>query len=494
VGVRGQIVKIKPILDSLKTKKLRYGGYATLMVLAALGIAVVVNLLAEQIPWKADLTQNKLYSLSDQTVKLLQGLTSDVTITTLTKVGSEDPRVKEVLAKYALVSPHIKLQTLDPEKNPGWVRQYDKAGSGLSQGTLVIAGPKNFKTIGPYDMYNIDYQSYYSGQSQSPQITSLVAEQRLTSALQFVTSDKNPVLYLLQGHGEETIAGLGLTSELGNQNYETKELTLITAESVPADADVLLIISPKTDFSAEDAQKIKAYLEKGGRAMIVTDVPETPGQKFPNIDSVLTSYGVAMNRVLIIEGDANSFKYGNPLLLIPKLQSHEILNPISQGGYSMLTPFTQAIDTLPLTRKTITVDPLLKSSLNSWGRVDYVNDTGAAKLRNDKEGSFNIAVAVTDASADPNVKDTRLVVVGSSAFLNAQVISEAPGNSDFFLNSLSWMREKKDTISLQPKDLRSLSLNINGFQALLFSGIVAILIPLIVLGLGLGIWLKRRHL
>jgi ABC-2 type transport system permease protein len=487
-------VKIQAILDTLRTRKLKFGGYTTLIVLAAVAIAIVVNLLADQIPWKADLTEYKIYSLSEQTKTLLSGLTSDITITTLSKVNQEDQTVKEVLSNYALASKHIKLQTMDPEKNPGWVKQYDKSGSGLSAGTLIVAGPKEFKTIGPYDMYNIDYQSYYSGQSSSPQVTSLAAEQRIDSAIQFVTSGENPAIYVLQGHGEETLSGMGLATSVENQNYVVKELTLLSAQTVPADTDVLLALSPKTDYSAQEVEAIKSYMSKGGRAIFIIDIADTPGTRYTNLDSLFASFGVKMDGLLVIEGDSTSFALGRPHFLVPNLGSNDIVAPIDKAGFPILFPVSQGIETLPLKKASITIEPLLISSANSWGRADYVNITSSSKERGDVEGPFNLAVAITDKSSDPNVKDARLVLMGSSQFLTQQIITQLPGNSDLLMNSLGWLSAKNNMITVSPKYLQSFPLNLNGVQALLFSGIAGILIPLAVFGLGLGVWLRRRHL
>jgi ABC-2 type transport system permease protein len=103
-------------------------------------------------------------------------------------------------------------------------------------------------------------------------------------------------------------------------------------------------------------------------------------------------------------------------------------------------------------------------------------------------------VAITDKSSDPNVKDARLVLMGSSQFLTQQIITQLPGNSDLLMNSLGWLSAKNNMITVSPKYLQSFPLNLNGVQALLFSGIAGILIPLAVFGLGLGVWLRRRHL
>lgn len=90
------------------------------------------------------------------------------------------------------------------------------------------------------------------------------------SAIEYVTSDDLPVMYTLEGHGEAELSD-GITSEIEKQNVELKSLNLVTEGEVPEDAEAILICSPTSDFSEEEANQIISYLEKGGKALIFTD-------------------------------------------------------------------------------------------------------------------------------------------------------------------------------------------------------------------------------
>ena len=481
-------MKKSTLLGSLKSRTLRFGGYATLLVLVVLAVVIAINVLADRVPGKLDLTQNRIYTLSEETYKLLDGLQTPVTITTLAR-GSEDPTVKEILAKYAARSRRITLATINPDKNPGWVRQYDPTGQGLGDGSLVVASGKKFKTIGPYDMYNYDT----SNPNQQPQLTSLSVEQRVTSALMFVTADRNITLSVLQGHGELTLDNLGLATAVGNENYAVKSLSLLTENAVPADADILLILAPKTDVSSQDADKLRAWLEKGGRAVILLNVL-TRNSALPNIEGILQSYGVQVQNVVVVEGDQNKVAAQNPLYVIPNLELHEILAPLRANKYDIVMPGPQAIQTLDLRKKGLKIEPLLTSSGRSWGKRNIANATTVAKETGDLAGPFTLAVAITDPAPDASRKDTKLIVVGNIQFLGQGLTSQVPGNGDFFLNSLGWLREQKQTITVRAKSLLQMRLSMGNLTALLYSALVVILLPLLVLGTGVVVWARRRHL
>jgi ABC-2 type transport system permease protein len=486
-------VKKNTLFESLKSRKFRFGGYATLLILAVLAVVIVINVFVGKIPGKLDLTQNKLFTLSPETYKALDALKGDVTITTIGRADNADPTVTAILAKYAARSHSIKLQNIDPEMNPGWTKQYDPNGQGLANGTLVVASGAKYKTIGQYDMYNYDNSNYDpSNPNSGPQLTSISAEQRITSALLFVTAAKNVTLYALDGHGEQTVDSLGLSTLVGNENYAVKSVSFLTAKAVPADADVLLVLAPKNDLSADDAAKVRAFLDGGGRAVFMFNVLTTDNQ-FPNLMAILQSYGVQVRSVVVVEGDQNKVAAQQPLWIIPSLEYHDILAPLRTNNYQLVMPAAQMIQTLDLKKRTLKIEPLLTSSANSWGKTDVAHAKTPAREKGDLQGPFTLAVAITDPAPDATKQDTKLIVVGDVQFL-APTFAQVPGNTDFFMNSLSWLRGQKDTITIRPKSLQTMRLSLSNFQALLFSGIVVILLPLLILGSGFVVWMRRRHL
>ncbi|HTO22415.1 MAG TPA: Gldg family protein [Spirochaetia bacterium] len=487
-------MKKNPILESLSSKKVRYGGYATLLVLGALAVVIVINVLVDQVPGKLDLTKNKIYTLAPETYKLLDSLKSDVTVTTIGKQGSEDPTVKALLAKYASHGGHVKLATVDPDLNPGWAKQFDTTGQGLGAGSLVVASGKKFKTIGQYDMYNYDTSNYDpTNPNSAPRLTSLSIEQRVTSAIQYVTAAKNVTIYQLTGHGESTLASLGLTTAVGNENYEVKDLNLLTDKTVPAGADIVLVMAPKKDISAEDADKLRAYLAGGGRMVVLLDVI-TAANPTPNLAGLLATYGVEVRNVVVVEGDTNKVAAQNPLFIIPNLEYHDILSPLRTNNYDMVLIGAQAIKTLDLKKRTLKIEPLLTSSPRSYGKVDIANAKSVDRAPQDIPGPFDLAVAITDPAQDAGGQDTRLVVVGNVKFLQGGMPGQVPGNGDFFMNSIGWLRGQKDSITIRPKDVSQMRLSMSQLEALLFSGLVVVILPLLILGSGLVVWLRRRHL
>lgn len=467
--------------ESFKSKKFRYGGYATLLSAVVIGVLILINLVVGEIPLKLDLTENKLFSFSEQTLEILKTLQEDVTIYSLNEPGKEDAVIYEILKKYRDSSARISLKQIDPYKNPGFVKQYEKGGENLSVGSVIVAGSSRYKVIPSYDLVNFDFNS---GQAQS-----LAVEQRITSAVQYVVTGESPVVYLLQGHGEKELF-YEIKNQLEKENYQIKELTLLPKEEVPEDAALLLINSPKRDLSGEEEEKIRKFLSGKGKALFLMDLST---EEMPNFKALFKSFGIALRPVLVVEGDS-SMHAGNPVWLLPKLEEHEITAPLKKEELPVLIPGAQSIEELEVKKRSLEIKPLLVTSGEAWGKVN-LNSEKIEKEEGDLRGPFHLAVTVSEKDPADYGKTTRkMVVVANSYFVTSQFVTQIPGNMDLLLNSMRWLREKDDNLTIRPKSLMTFRLRINGFQALLFSGIVVVVIPLSILGAGLLVWLRRRHL
>jgi hypothetical protein len=466
-----------------QNKRLKHGGYASLLTIAFIAILLVINLLVEQFPVKFDFTKNKMFSLSEQTIEILNHLEQEITIYGLFETGKENEWVEQVIDKYQSKSKKISYKTVDPVRNPGFIKQYQSDGEEIPVGSLVVISQGKNKVINQYDMINYSFNQYnYSATAES-----LAIEKQITGAILYVTSDKNPVVYVLRGHDENNL-DYEVTKQLKTENFEFIDLNFLNKDRVPEDADLLVINSPKRDLSPLEAEKIRDYLQNSGRAIFFMDLQ---ANEFPNFQSLLGSFGVKTRRAVVVEGDDN-YHAGNQVWLLPKMENHDITKPLISGDMQMLIPIAQVIEETELKKRTLELEPLLLSTEKSWGKID-LNSTVIEKEANDLSGPFKLAVAVTDQKED-EAEDSKLILISNSTFLSGELISQVPGNMNFVLNSFNWLCGRKDNLAIRPKSLSTPRLYISGFQAVLFSVIVVIIIPLLILGYGLAVWLRRRHL
>jgi ABC-2 type transport system permease protein len=472
------------IAQSFQTKNFKYGGYATLLCVIVLVILIAVNLVADQLPVKFDLSENKMFSLSAQTVKIIKNLKQPVTIYTLSPTGQNNQSLTEILKKYQDYSSKIILKTVDPNKNPGFIKQFSEDGITPGEGALVVAAGSKHKLIQAMDLVNYSLNQQ-TGQEQA---VSLAVEQRVTAAILLTTGNQGiPVIYQIQGHGEAELA-LSIENQLHAENYQVKNISLLTRE-IPTDAAVILINAPQQDLTGAEIDKLRRFLVKGGRLICLVDYT---GTELTNLNDLLSSYGVAVQRQIVIEGDSSQHLTNNPLFLLPSLGGHQILKSLQTAKTPVLFPGTQSLKTLDLKKRTTTVEPLLSTSAKAWAKIN-VNSLDERKAATDPAGPFNVAVAVSDQPAS-GAAGAKLIVTGSAQFLNPQFTARIPGNLSFLTNSLNWLLGRKDTLAIQPKSLLSFNLRFNEMQALLYIALVVIVIPAGILIAGLMVWLRRRHL
>ena len=81
-------------------------------------IVVVINMIVGAIPSKysqLDVSSSKLYTIGDETKKVLKALDKDVTIYQIAPSGSEDDTISNLLSRYKDESKHIKVEVKDQQ-------------------------------------------------------------------------------------------------------------------------------------------------------------------------------------------------------------------------------------------------------------------------------------------------------------------------------------------------------------------------------------------
>ena len=459
----------------------RWGGDA-LMTAVVLAITVIINLAVGQIPVKytqLDLTDNQLYTITDETKEFVAGLDQDVDIYLVVESGNEDEDLQKVLERYASLSDHVKVHEKDPVVNPSFTSQY--TDSNLRDNSLIVVCGERSKVI-PYDDI---YESEINYSTYSYQTTGFDAEGQLTSAIDYVTAEELPKLYSMTGHDEASLTAT-LKSQIAKENIDVEELNLVTSEAVPEDADCVLINSPQKDITADEKTRLLDYMENGGHVVLITDYSETD---MPNLDAVLDNYGLSVSDGLIIEGNSQYYYPGYPYYLIPEIQSSDAAGNMTSDDL-VLMPQAQNIAISDDIRSTVTVTPLLQTSSKAYIKTDLKNMTTLEKQSGDQEGTFTTGVAVTETYDD---KETKFLYLTSSGLLNESMNQAVSGgNYELVMNVLSWMIDKEESISIPAKSLQTTYLTVTAADAG-FWGAAVIAIPVVLVIAGGIVCFRRRR-
>lgn len=468
-------------------KNLKHGSYSMGAITIFIAIIVVLNLVLQEVPSKyreIDLSTQKLYSIGDQTKKVLKKLDKDVEIYYIAQSGSESSDIQKLLEKYEEGSDHIKVEQKDPAVNPKFVSQYTSDGVS-NNSVIVVCGDKN-KVIDNNSLYEttVNYQTY------SNEVTGFDGEGQITSAINYVTSDSMPVMYTLEGHDEATMSDT-LKDTIQKANIDIQSLNLLTMDSVPDDADILFIFAPAKDISEDEASKIISYLENGGKALIVSNYSS---EEMPNFASVLENYGVKTAGGIVLEGDTNHYISQNPSYLLPNIESNDITSSLSSGSRYILMPLAQGIVKSDNYRDSLEITDILTTSDGSYSKVNVEDMQTMEKESDDIDGPFAVGVSITENLDDE--KETQIVYYSSEALFNDQMNTMVSGaNYELISASVNWMCESEEdsnTISIASKSYDTSTLTIPAADASFWSIFVTAVVLVVILVIGGGIWMKRR--
>ncbi|MCC8080472.1 MAG: Gldg family protein, partial [Lachnospiraceae bacterium] len=256
---------------SVSSKKIKRGVFNSTFVLIGAVIVVVVNVLSYQLPEgvkNVDVTNQKLYTLTEDTYTVLDELDQDVTLYMLSAEEDADDIISKTLKRYAEASEYITVEYIDPTVSPNFYSTYTDT-SPTEDSVIVVSGDYS-KVIDYYDIY--EYTVDYSTYTQS--ISAYDGEGQITSAISYVTSGDLQTVYMISGHGETDLDS-SFTDALEKLNLSVEDLTLLTEDAVPDDAAAVIINGPTSDFSEDDAQKIIDELASGGKALRTTSYEAT---------------------------------------------------------------------------------------------------------------------------------------------------------------------------------------------------------------------------
>lgn len=472
-------------LQSFKDKRFKYGSYSTLIALFVVAILIVVNLVVGKFDIKFDLTPSEAFSISDTSKEVISNIDSDITIYALFKTGSEDKDVTEILEQYQSVSKNINIVYKDPYIYPQFVNEFKTDGEDIPNNSLIVVSGSKFKVINYSELFT--GYSDYSGQAYK---ASSNVEAVVTSAIKYVTMESVPVIYYVTGHGETEIPEL-LKSQLTSANYDIKEFDLLMNSAVPEDCSVLLMTNPVKDYSEKETEAVKNYLASDGRAIVLTQF--STDNVYKNFNSIINAYGVQQEEGLIYEASPENLLQNVPTFVLPDFSEHDITNRLIEKKYRVFLPYVQAVSEMELKKSSITVEPLLTTSNQSYIKKNMQSET-FYKEQGDTDGPFNAAVAVTDSYYTDTQHTTKLVVVGSSSFILDEINQIIGGNnSTFIVNALSWLNDSEDSIFISPKSLISQPLVIDSASIRWIVLVSCVLQPVVIFGIGFIIWLRRRN-
>lgn len=491
-----QEAAVKSKRKNLRT--LRRGTYIVVVSAIVIAVVIAVNLFVSVLPASfrnIDMTDNSMYTLSDETKTILSAVNSDINmyiIAEAQKENSTTDEVRNMLERYAELNSHIKVSTVDPGVSPNFTSQYttDK----VSTNSVIVVSDKRSRVVDPSKlyMYVTDYgnftqddYAYYQNMGMSLGGTlNYFGEMYFTGAISYVSDENIPTVYLLTGHGEQELDSESVEAVTG-ENISTESLNLLTA-SVSESAAAVIINQPTYDISESEYNSLDAYLNGGGNIILITDAVNYSTVKMPYISKIAEKMGLKSIDGIVIETAANGYSQ-YPYNVVPTIGTGGPAALLRDSGTAIML-YGGSHGIVSAEGSSASVYPLLSTSSSSYVKSAGVALTTFEKEDGDTDGPVYLGAASTLALSD-NV-EAKFTWYTSP---NIMTSSMAKGNLELFCATLNWMCDKETSISIIGREISASMLTVTSGSATLWSNMIIVVIPLSVLIIGFVIWWRRRR-
>jgi len=422
-----------------------------------------------------DWTATGRNTLSTASAAVLGKLKDPVTITSYAsggKLGAAHTRVEELVKRYEQASDKIHLKFVDPMANPDETR---KLGI-RTDGEMIVS---------------------YEGRTEH---VSNFSEEELTNALQRLLRNAERKIVFITGHGERNPQGHA-NADLGeffqavaSKGFKVSTLNLTTALVIPPDTAVLVIASPQLDYLPGEIAAIKHYLDQGGNLWWMQE-PDSNAQLKALADALHLSF----MKGVIVDLEIRLLGVNDPTIIMGQYLPH----PITKD-FNVLTLFPRVTGIRYEDTDGWKDTPFLESVNRSWLETGEMKGTIRFDEGKDVKGPVKFAIAMTrevqngkqDDKKDKSDKKEhgktqRVVVMGDGDFISNTYLGNQ-GNQQMGDNILNWLTHDDNFINIPEPKAPGSNLVVDQNTMITLGIAYLVVIPLLLIGGGVLIWLRRR--
>ena len=434
-----------------------------------------------------DFTKDKIYSISQATKDRLKNLEEDITIS----VYNMSEYINDFAYKYANINDHIKIEEVDNliSKAP-WKANY---GVTDTSSFILIQAENKEKILYDSDLYTIDYTTY-------EQIDT--TEEAITNAILDVITNVKPKICFLEGHNVYTKDYFQyIDSSLQSEANEIEYVNLLVNGKMPEDCKLLVITALKEDITEKERDLILEYINNGGEILLLAD-PNALDVKTPNFDKVLEQYGVSVSDGIVLEGDTSKMMAGAPNFIISTInRDSEIVKNINMDlNLCLINSSKLEIESYEeLEKKNVTVEVLASLSDKAFYRSDLESNS-LNKISSDKDATEEPIAAICTKQNGENT--SKMIIFANTTFATNLTVQYSAdyykyaldmcNNKDVLLNSVSYLTEREDNITIRKNDETISTYDISEMQLRIVLGII-FAIPVFIIFIGIVIWILRRR-
>lgn len=487
--------KPNKFIETIKKKWLINGTKTLILVLIILAIFFGINIgmqKAEITP--LDFSKEKLFTLTQASKDKVKDIEKDINLYFVEY--SDDDSTLDLAKQYNKVNEHIKVEAVKANDRPDLVQKY-----GIESGTTAIIAEcgEKYKILSSQDLVTYDSTTYESIS---------IAEERLTSAIQTVSTDYIPKVYFLSGYSKLSLSS-GLqyfNAYLENEIYDVETVDVLTTGKIPDDCDTLVITMPSQDFDEIATNAIIDYIN-AGKNILWFQAATAQSTEMPNVNKILEMYGISPFSLGIIrETDTSKMLSGQPDLILPEIQSTDVTKKLvnSEGVIFVNATKINVMESDKLSELKVEETPLLTTSSKSYFRTNFSNSQDTAEA-DDEVNTFTVGAMMTKTLSEANeetgekAKTSKLIIYGENYFISDMALTsstQAPviqyrQNKDLALNSISYLVNREEDITAR-KSTGTVTYKATETENRIILAII-FAVPVVIIVAGIVVWTIRRR-
>ena len=464
------------------------------VLVATILLNVVVSLMSDKLPGMSiDLTSTGAFQLSETSIKLAQNVKKDLKITFLddkqsyrSKASSNTyyAQVMAIAEEYGKYNNKISAEYISIVDNPNFENKYPQET--LSADNIIVSCGDKYRILDQYDIFNV--KSYYSTYSY---IASSKAEEAFDGAILAVTSTESTKLAIVEDNSKEDFTYF--KNILEQNNYELVSVKL-EQEDIPKDAKMLIVFTPEKDFSKTAAKKIRTYLENNkeyGKNMLY--IPSSKTYKTPNLDEVLSDWGITVGDGLAYELESSSV-YGRNMYdgILCYMGSNAFTSKFDDNSAPVISSYARPITLDSKAETQSLLQYSSKSGVCPSDADDSYDFTGNAKGNIIIAGYGVNGIFANDKKSSDKI--STVFVFGSSTMFEKTILASTYSDQKYILAMLSESCGRVDQeISVEAKELTQYDVQIDNNSASVIGLVCYVGLPIAVICAGLIVFVKRRN-
>ncbi len=507
--------------NPFRSRKFKYGSLSVIFTIICIAVVVLINvilnLVLDRFSVEADLTANKVFTLSDESETYIRGIKDDmmiyVTADKDSMKGSGETlyeQVVEFLDKMEALNSRVSVKYVNLLTDPDFSKSFTES---VSNYQVIVkngsTGRYRILTISDFMRFTLNDGSTYSyneammyvnygGYSVTDYTSN--AEEQLVSAMMFVSQEDPTVVTFLTGYNESDYSAL--EKILTDNAYVTQTAEIDKIQAVPEDTDILVICGPRDDYSLDAVTKVDTWLSNGGnygKNMIYIATPDAV--ETPNLDEYLAEWGLEVEKGYILQEDTSYAYYtGMSLAVMQDLKLNEdsayykamkIAAGSSFVGY-YVRPVTKLWD-----EKSNMANTVVASAYGDKCRIFPFTADESWDPSQEEQKAYDVIVEASKVRFDGSTPIySKVIVCGSDLLFNKNFTTASNySNGEVALSLFDANTEKNDTsIKIVEKSFKAETYQLDKTAQITIGIIFAVAIPIIIIIVGIIVWAKRRRL